>query len=202
MNQEGTTRRGLLIATAAGVAAVVATTAGQSFGWLSRFNVLGPRVRGLGPQSLPVNTTAAEARVVDVARADTWRLSVTGPAGTRTFSLTDLRNMPQSTSEVPIACVEGWSSTADWSGVRVRDLVDAVGGSDTNSVRFHSLQEGSQYSVSTMGPEFVRAEATLLALDLFGEPLDLDHGFPARVIAPGRPGVLQTKWIASMEVLP
>lgn len=53
-----------------------------------------------------------------------------------------------------------------------------------------------------MRPEFVRAERTLLALDLFGEPLDLDHGFPARVIAPGRPGVLQTKWIASMEVLP
>lgn len=202
MNGEGTTRRGLLIATATAVGAVVATTAGQSFGWLSGLNVLGPRVRGRGPQSLPVNTTAEEARVLEVASADTWRLSLTGPTGTRTFSLEDLRTLPQTAVEVPLACVEGWSSGADWSGVRVSDLVGLVGGSTTDSVRFHSLQQGSRYSVTTMGPEFVRAERTLLALDLFGEPLDLDHGFPARVIAPGRPGVLQTKWIASMEVLP
>ena len=32
------------------------------------------------------------------------------------------------------------------------------------------------------------------------EPLDLDHGYPCRVIAPNRPGVLQTKWVASLEV--
>ena len=43
-------------------------------------------------------------------------------------------------------------------------------------------------------------DRTLLALALDGEPLSLDHGFPARVIAPDRPGVLQTKWVARIEV--
>jgi DMSO/TMAO reductase YedYZ molybdopterin-dependent catalytic subunit len=47
---------------------------------------------------------------------------------------------------------------------------------------------------------FVGDPRTLLALDLAGEPLSLDHGFPCRVIAPNRPGVLQTKWGASLEV--
>ena len=42
---------------------------------------------------------------------------------------------------------------------------------------------------------------TLLALDLEGEPLALDHGYPCRVIAPNRPGVLQTKWVESLEVV-
>jgi DMSO/TMAO reductase YedYZ molybdopterin-dependent catalytic subunit len=36
---------------------------------------------------------------------------------------------------------------------------------------------------------------TILALELNGEPLHLDHGFPVRLIAPNRPGVMQTKWI-------
>ena len=43
--------------------------------------------------------------------------------------------------------------------------------------------------------------ATLLALRLNGERLALDHGFPCRIIAPSRPGVLQTKWVHRLEVL-
>jgi DMSO/TMAO reductase YedYZ molybdopterin-dependent catalytic subunit len=42
---------------------------------------------------------------------------------------------------------------------------------------------------------------TLLALELNGETLDLDHGYPVRLIAPDRPGVLQTKWISKVVVL-
>ena len=52
-----------------------------------------------------------------------------------------------------------------------------------------------------MQPEFVRDDLTLVALELEGETLDLDHGYPARIIAPARPGVLQTKWLSTLEVL-
>lgn len=52
-----------------------------------------------------------------------------------------------------------------------------------------------------MGPEYAEDPTTLVALELNGATLDLDHGFPARIIAPGRPGVLQTKWIEKIEVL-
>jgi DMSO/TMAO reductase YedYZ molybdopterin-dependent catalytic subunit len=53
-----------------------------------------------------------------------------------------------------------------------------------------------------MSAEFVRDPLTLLALRLEGKDLHLEHGFPARIIAPNRPGVLQTKWVARLEVLP
>jgi DMSO/TMAO reductase YedYZ molybdopterin-dependent catalytic subunit len=43
---------------------------------------------------------------------------------------------------------------------------------------------------------------TLLALRVNGEVLHPDHGFPCRIIAPSRPGVLQTKWVTRLEVLP
>ena len=53
-----------------------------------------------------------------------------------------------------------------------------------------------------MQPEFARDPLTLVALELNGEELDIDHGYPARIIAPGRPGVLQTKWLSKIEVIP
>lgn len=43
--------------------------------------------------------------------------------------------------------------------------------------------------------------ATLLALQVGGEELHLDHGFPVRLIAPNNPGVPQTKWVGTVEVL-
>jgi len=47
---------------------------------------------------------------------------------------------------------------------------------------------------------FADDDRTLLALQLHGEDLHLDHGYPCRLIAPNRPGVLQTKWLASVDV--
>ena len=54
------------------------------------------------------------------------------------------------------------------------------------------------YNHSTLqGPQ---VGAALLATHLNGERLDLDHGYPLRLIAPNRPGVLNTKWLRRMEV--
>jgi DMSO/TMAO reductase YedYZ molybdopterin-dependent catalytic subunit len=52
-----------------------------------------------------------------------------------------------------------------------------------------------------MPHQYASDPLTLLALKLRGEPLALDHGFPARIIAPARPGVLQTKWVSRIEVM-
>ena len=46
-----------------------------------------------------------------------------------------------------------------------------------------------------MAAPHVRSPLTLLATRLNGQVLDADHGYPVRLIAPDRPGVLQTKWV-------
>jgi DMSO/TMAO reductase YedYZ molybdopterin-dependent catalytic subunit len=63
-----------------------------------------------------------------------------------------------------------------------------------------SLQQRGGFGTSELPAEFVEDPLTLLALSLGGEPLDLDHGFPCRLIAPARPGVMQTKWLHRIEV--
>ncbi|WP_329406216.1 molybdopterin-dependent oxidoreductase [Streptomyces sp. NBC_00704] len=196
--QDGPDRRSLLAAVGAAVGAVTLTTVGQSFTPLKDFLLFAPRDPDKGPQSLPVNRTAAAAGVGRVAE-EAYRLVVAGPRPC-TLTLDELRAMPQHEVELPIACVEGWSKSARWSGVRVVDLLDRAGTPAHARVRVVSLQLRGGYRVSEMGHEHARDPLTLLALRLNGEELDPDHGYPARLIAPNRPGVLQTKWVGRLEV--
>jgi DMSO/TMAO reductase YedYZ molybdopterin-dependent catalytic subunit len=109
--------------------------------------------------------------------------------------------MPQTTASLPIACVEGWSAGATWTGVPVRDLLALVGAPGDSEVSVLSLQQAGGERASTLAPNFSNHPHTLLALQLHGETLSLDHGFPCRLIAPDRPGVLQTKWVGRLEVM-
>jgi hypothetical protein len=193
-------RRAFLTAVGGTAGALVLTTAGQSWSWLDPLNLFAPRKMGTGPQSVPVNRTAAQAQVEETAPAEDWGLAVTYRGTSRTFSLAELRALPQYEHDLPIACVEGWSQLARWRGVRMQDLVGAVGGPSDAAVRVTSLEPEGAYRIMTMPADYVRDDKTLVALELNGEVLDLDHGFPARIIAPGRPGVLQTKWLKTVEV--
>lgn len=196
---EGPDRRSFLAAVSAAVGAVTLATVGQSFGPLEDVALLAPRHPDHGPQGLPVRQTAAEAGVTR-ERLSGWRLQVAGPNAYE-LTLPQLRAMKQHSVVLPIACVEGWSKNAHWTGVRVRDLLDRAGAPHGARIRVVSLERGGNYGVSVMGASYARDPLTLLALALGGEPLAPDHGAPARIIAPDRPGVLQTKWVTRLEVL-
>ncbi len=195
----GPSRRVVL---AAGLGAIVAglAVAGQTVPFLRWVAVLAPR-SGEGPQGVPVNRTAGEAGVEQAARADGYRLVVSCGGARREFSRAELTGLPQYEVELPIACVEGWSASARWVGVRLRELLGAVGEYRGGDVRFVSLERSGIYGSSVLPQRHAVDDATLVALRVNGEELDLDHGYPCRLIAPNRPGVLQTKWLASIEVL-
>lgn len=196
---DGPERRAFLATIGAAVGAVTLTTVGQSLGPLKDTDLLAPRHPDHGQQHLPVNRTAAAAGIT-AAHLASWRLTVRGP---RPYELTlpQLLALPQRSVVLPIACVEGWSRNAHWSGVRIKDLLDRAGAPHDARVRVVSLQQHGAYAVMEMGHLYARDPLTLLALGLNGSPLSPDHGFPARIIAPNRPGVLQTKWVTRLEVL-
>ncbi len=193
-------RRTVLRTTWAAATVAVLATAGGTVPWLRRVSVLAVR-SGEGPGGVPVNKSAVAARVVDTATDPRWRLDVVVDGEVRArWGLADLRALPQHTVDLPIACVEGWSAQGTWSGVRVADILAAVGAPAGRDVVVSSLQESGPFRTTVLPHAFAHDPRTLLALDLAGEPLSLDHGHPCRVIAPDRPGVLQTKWVRSLEV--
>jgi DMSO/TMAO reductase YedYZ molybdopterin-dependent catalytic subunit len=63
------------------------------------------------------------------------------------------------------------------------------------------LQPHGPFRTTTLPSQFADDPLTLVALGLEDEPLSVDHGYPCRLIAPDRPGVLQTKWLSRIEVL-
>ncbi|MCM0619570.1 molybdopterin-dependent oxidoreductase [Nocardioides bruguierae] len=199
VDQEGLSRRGLLTATWTAAGLAVLATAGATVPWLRRVSVLGVR-SGDGPQGVPINRTASAAEVDPAAVGEDYRLEVVHGEQSVTLSRADLEAMEQRTEALPIACVEGWSAQGTWSGVRVRDLLDLVGAPAGAAVVVDSLQQRGAFSSTRLPGNFADDPRTLLALGLSGEPLSLDHGYPARIIAPNRPGVLQTKWVHRLEV--
>jgi len=198
----GLTRRGLLTTVAATSGILTLTTLGQTFHPLRRLALLAPRDPDVGPQGRPVNRGAKNAGVVELAQSPAYRLEVTGRVG-RPVSLTldQLRALPTHGAELPISCVEGWSYSAGWRGVRVRDLLALAGAETGRTVVVESLEPQGAYRTSTLNADQSADHDTLLATTLDGEPLALDHGFPCRLIAPNRPGVLQTKWVTKVTVL-
>jgi DMSO/TMAO reductase YedYZ molybdopterin-dependent catalytic subunit len=189
----GLTRRGLLGTVGAAAGVITLATVGQTVTPLARISVLAPRRPGVGPQHLPVNKTAAAA---GVHFSPAYRLVVAGPGHSMSLDLAALSALPQHTVVLPITCVEGWSSTATWTGVRLRELVALVGVDPEHAEAYvESLEAHGRYRSAIVPPPHTRDPLTLIALCLGGEPLHPDHGYPARLIAPNRPGVLQTKWV-------
>ncbi|CAN5860933.1 molybdopterin-dependent oxidoreductase [soil metagenome] len=198
-NTGGLGRRGFLGTVFGASGAVALFTVGQTFAPLRKLALLAPRRPDVGPQGFPINRTAASAGVTETAFDPGYRLTVEGPGGPLRLSLADLRDRPQHEATLPIACVEGWSAEARWRGVRVRDLLAEVGAPDDAGARVVSFQRGRRLGSSDLHANAAHDPDTLLALEVNGEPLHVEHGYPLRLIGPNRPGVLQTKWVDRLE---
>jgi DMSO/TMAO reductase YedYZ molybdopterin-dependent catalytic subunit len=195
-------RRGALALVGGGSALMLLLTAGQTLGGPARrLALLLPRGRdiGDGPNDFPVNRTAVAAGVTSAAGDAGWRLSLTGGADDVELDRPALLAMAQHTATLPIACVEGWSSTQSWTGVRLRDLAALAGVDQPSAALVSSLEESGTFNQATLHGGQVLHPDSLLALSVNGVDLSLDHGFPARVIVPALPGVLNTKWVRSIR---
>jgi DMSO/TMAO reductase YedYZ molybdopterin-dependent catalytic subunit len=195
-------RRGLLAVVGGSTLLLGLLTAGQTIGGpLRKAAILLPRGRsyGDGPNDFQINRTSAAAAITDELVGPHWRLNLTGGALPLTFDLDALHAMPQHTAELPLACVEGWSSTQVWSGVRLRDLAAMAGVPAPTSAVVRSVEPAGAFNVATLTSGQVLDPDSLLATEVNGAPLSRDHGAPCRVIAPAVPGVHCTKWVGSIE---
>ncbi len=191
-------RRGALAMIGGSSLGVLALSVGQVIDPLRPTALLSPRgqSQGGGPNDFQINTTFREIGVDETQTGSSWRLRLVGP-GDREVQLRreELMAMSLQTEDLPIACVEGWSTLQTWTGVRLLDLAALVGGTDADSVFVESMQRGGAFSTMSLTDSQLRADQTMLALKVNGVDLSLDHGFPARMIIPAAPGVRNTKWV-------
>ena len=191
-------RRGALGLVGGGALLVFVLTAGQTIGGVTRKTAL-LLPRGRQPKgSFPVNKTA-EAAAIRPIDVEGWRLTLSGGPRDVAFSRAALLSLAQHTAVLPIACVEGWSTTQTWTGVRLKDLAGLAGVEVPTSAVVESLQREGAFRSATLQGNQVLDPDSLLALQVNGADLSPDHGFPARIIVPAMPGVHCTKWVAAIE---
>ncbi len=187
-------RRGLFAFAGAGAATLLVANVGQSIGGPFRsLAFLAPR-----REDFPVNKRAAVAGVTADMVGPSYQLVLRNGDAVVAFSREDLLALPQHTASLPIACVEGWSTTQEWTGVRLSDLAARAGTPGANEVLVESLQPKGVLRRASLSGDQIAAADSMLALKVNGEDLSMDHGFPARIIVPALPGVHNTKWVGEM----
>lgn len=195
-------RRGALALVGGGALFLACITAGQTLGGHARAAaILLPRGRrpGSGPNGFEVNRTAAAAGISARDTGEGWRLTLTGGPRPVALDRAALLAMPQHTAVLPIACVEGWSTTQTWTGVRLADLARLAGAPAPDSARVSSLERSGAFAAATLQRNQVLHPDALLALRVNGTDLSPDHGFPARIVVPALPGVHNTKWVTAIN---
>jgi DMSO/TMAO reductase YedYZ molybdopterin-dependent catalytic subunit len=160
-----------------------------------------PRGRsyGKGPNDFQINRTAVAAGIDPAVTGSGWRLQLLGGSHPVLLDRAALEAMPRHTVELPIACVEGWSTTQTWTGVRLADLAAAAGRPHPGSAIVSSLERFGAFNHAVLQTNQILSPDSLLALQVNAADLSLDHGYPARIIVPALPGVHNTKWVSTIE---
>ncbi len=144
------------------------------------------------------------ALTVPQVRTDDWSLSVKGMVE-RPFSMSfdELLRQPMIETDITMTCVSnlvggGLVGTARWLGVRLDDLLSEAGIDPAADQIVGRSVDGYTCGFPVAALD---GRDAIVAVAMNGEPLPLEHGFPARLVVPGLYGyVSATKWLSEIEL--
>ncbi|UMP02365.1 molybdopterin-dependent oxidoreductase [Amycolatopsis sp. EV170708-02-1] len=146
------------------------------------------------------------ALVVPQVRTEDWSLQIRGMVEREvTYRYEDLRSRPLIERDVTLCCVSNevggpYISNARWIGIDLRDLLNEAGVKPGAEQMFATSVDGWTCGTPVEAALDPRRGA-MLALGMDGEPLPIEHGFPARIVIPGLYGyVSATKWVTELEI--
>jgi DMSO/TMAO reductase YedYZ molybdopterin-dependent catalytic subunit len=133
-----------------------------------------------------------------------WRLQIDGLVRTpRSWSLAELRAMPQRAQITRHDCVEGWSAIGQWGGARLAPLLDAAALlPSARYVVFHCADEigGTPYYESIDLIDAYHPQ-TILAHSMNGQTLPVAHGAPLRLRVERQLGYKHAKYVMRVQAV-
>ena len=167
-------------------------------GWLFDPKLLAPTYPdSMITRPFPFNAYYGEDEIREVD-ADSYRLEVTGMvADRRTWTLAELRALPQIDQVTRHICVEGWSAIGKWGGVTFSRFLARVG-ADT-SAKYVGFKCADDYYTSIDMPTALHPQ-TQLTLSYDGQPLPPRYGAPMKLRMPTKLGYKNPKHILAIFV--
>ena len=108
-------------------------------------------------------------------------------------------------------CIQGWSYVAEWGGVPLRQILELCGPKpEARYLVFHTMQsveesepepKGPGYFYGTIDFELAYHPQTILALEMNGERLPVEHGAPVRLRVETQLGFKMVKWVRAIEAV-
>jgi len=127
------------------------------------------------------------------------------------LTLVDLRAMPKQTQITKHCCIQGWSGVAEWSGVSLHHIVGLcqplpsaryiVFYAFDNKSTSESHAQGPGYFYGTIRVELAEDPQTMLAYEMNGQPLPINHGAPLRLRVETQLGFTMVKYIRAIEFI-
>ncbi|WP_445163763.1 molybdopterin-dependent oxidoreductase [Mycobacterium sp. Dal123C01] len=134
-----------------------------------------------------------------------WRLRIHGMVDREvTYSFEDLTGFDVVEMVTTLTCVSNpvggnLISTGTWTGYRLADLLAAAHVHPDADMVLSTSIDG--FTAGTPVEALIDGRDALLAVGLNGQPLPIEHGYPARLVVPGLYGyVSATKWVVDLEL--
>jgi DMSO/TMAO reductase YedYZ molybdopterin-dependent catalytic subunit len=155
-----------------------------------------------------IDPAAADYLALKAAGFAAYRLEVGGLVERAlSLGLDELRARPARTQITKHDCVEGWTSIAEWTGVRLETLLDEAGlKPEARYIVFHCFdaldqrEDGDRYYESIDLID-ARHPQTILAYDMNGQTLTVPHGAPLRLRVERQLGYKHAKYIRRIEAV-
>jgi DMSO/TMAO reductase YedYZ molybdopterin-dependent catalytic subunit len=129
---------------------------------------------------------------------ESYRLQVDGLVeNPRNFTYDEITGLPQTSKVIDLNCVEGWSFTAKWTGVKIAEIFEKTGAMENATTVIFYSADG--YSTS-LNKDYLLENDIILAYKLNDVTLPPERGFPLQLVAEDKYGYKWAKWIVRIEL--
>lgn len=117
------------------------------------------------------------------------------------FSLNDLHSFSKKEQITEHFCIQGWTAIGEWAGVSLKYIMELCRPLESAKFAvFRSYQySNNQKYYEVLDIEILKHPQTILAYEMNGRPLSIDHGAPLRLRAETQLGYKMVKWLESIE---
>jgi DMSO/TMAO reductase YedYZ molybdopterin-dependent catalytic subunit len=115
------------------------------------------------------------------------------------ISIEEIKALPKTEIVYDFKCVEGWDEIQYWAGVKLSDFLAHFKLEEQAQKQYMGLETPNGAYYVGLERDSILHPQTLLAYEMNGKPISIEHGAPLRLIVPVKYGIKNLKRIGNMS---